>query len=189
MPSPSTYKETKQSFRKSEKTVNWFCVGPHLQVKYYFFRWNFKFFLYLISFLFFFKFLFFFLAKQSITKLKNYWLWYSGLWKISKQFRSLVICLNLPWHHGAEKLGGNLFPYFVAFITNKSVSLYFRNTRDVLGCKHTRWRWSPWPTTSIIGGITIFFKTTDLANMFIPKITLGISSWSFNLIWILSLIF
>ena len=60
MPSPSTYKETKQSFRKSEKTVNWLCVGPHLQVKYYFFRWNFKFFLYLISFLFFFKFLFFF---------------------------------------------------------------------------------------------------------------------------------
>ena len=38
-------------------------------------------------------------------------------------------------------------------------------------------------------GITIFFKTTDLANKFIPKITLGISSWSFNLVWVLSLMF
>ena len=99
----STYKETKQSFRKSYKKSKSFRFRPHLQVKYYFF--------FLVLFVKFFLHLQFFsiiivskrLAKQCTTELKNYCLWYSLLWKILKQLRSLDICMYLPSHCGASQ--------------------------------------------------------------------------------------
>ena len=89
--------------------------------------------------------------------------------------------------HWCVTIAISLSLYFFPFVTNNTISPCVRNTRDVFGFKQRRW--SPGFPTSMKGGITIFFKTTDLANNFIPKITLGIASWSFDIIRILSLMF
>ena len=84
-------------------------------------------------------------------------------------------------------IGISLSLYLFPFVTNNTISPCVRNTRDVFGFKHRRW--SPGSPTSMKGGITIFWKTTDLANDFIPKIALGIAARSFDIIRIVSHIF
>ena len=100
----STWKETKPSFSKSHKKSTSFCFSPSLQVlcEYFFLFLFFVFFLYLSPF--FSSYLRDYLNTMHHRPKEHYWLWYSSLWKISKQFRSLVAtCMNLPWHWGAEQ--------------------------------------------------------------------------------------
>ena len=77
--------------------------------------------------------------------------------------------------------------YFFLFVTDNTVSPRVRSTRDVFGFKHRGW--STGSPSNMQGGITIFIKITDLTNNFIPEITLVIATWSFDIIWILSLMF
>jgi len=76
---------------------------------------------------------------------------------------------------------------FILFVTDNTVLPRVRSKRDVFGFKHRRW--SSGSPTNMQGGITIFIKITDLTNNFIPEITLIIATGSFEIIWILSLMF
>ena len=110
IPCTSTWWETKSSISKSRKKSKSFCFRPHLQVIC---RWVIliqllTFFFLTNIFLTFFSYFQFHLRdwltkKCSNSELKNYLLWYSLLWKILKQFRSLVICMCFPWHCGAPQ--------------------------------------------------------------------------------------
>ena len=67
-------------------------------------------------------------------------------------------------------IGFNLPLHFFLFVTNDTVSVFFRNKRDMLGFKQRRL--SLWSPTSMDRGVTIFIKITNLPNKLISKITL-----------------
>lgn len=108
MPCTSIWWETKPSISKSHKKSKSFCFRPHLQVirRQVILIQLLTFFSYKYIFNFFFLFS---ISSERLTEkcsnleLKNYLRWYSLLWKIWKQFRSLVICMCFPWHCGAPQ--------------------------------------------------------------------------------------
>ena len=76
-------------------------------------------------------------------------------------------------------IGMNLSLHFVLFVTDNTGFPFFGEKGKMLCFKHRRF--SPWPPRSIFREVTIFWKVTDFPHNFISKITLRISSWTFDL--------
>ena len=104
---------------------------------------------------------------------EHYWLWYSLLWKMSKQFHSLVTCMCYPdivGRHNRRNLSFGLF----LFIARNTVLLLFRETGNMYGFK--LWMLSPLPFWMISRAITMLLKATDFPSNFVAKITSPIPS-------------